>query len=114
MNFENFVQKVDAHMHKNSLTSKKSGKPKAAYELRCTWYEPFGAKFTFRSDNEFKKLQENSKIKPKTELQALQIKFATIRDKAIKATIYDNTEGYPGTILFMWGEGKPLVDKLDW
>lgn len=95
------------------MKARKSGREKAGYEMKAFFVRPKGKTFVYRSDDTMKRLMENDKIKPKGELHALQIKWAAIRTLCRQVTIYDNTEGFPGEMIFQEKNGVITVNRIE-
>jgi hypothetical protein len=111
---DKFFNKVDGYMVKKTKKSQ-NGRNKSDYEMKCYWITPKGGKFTYRGDDNFKRLKEVNKITAASELRGLQIQFSIVRKRLLAAIIYDNTVPYgENNTLFHFDKGEILVNKLEW
>lgn len=112
--FENFINKVDGYMAKKTKKSQ-NGRNKSSFEMKCYWINPKGGKFTYRGDDNLRRLKEVNKINAKNELNGLQIQFCIVKKRLLAAIIYDNTIPFgEDNTLFHFDKGEFLVNKLEW
>lgn len=112
--FEKFLTQVDGYMA-NKTKKSQNGRNKSAYEMKCYWITPKGGKFTYRSDDNLRRLKEVNKITAKNELRGLQIQFGIVRKRLLAAIIYDNSMPFgEDNTLFHFDKGQFLINKLDW